>query len=123
MTPYSAALLVITGVGLAGCLFFCVAYWLRSGGAWWRTEAGRFLMTVYANLAALFALVIANQVFGQWPGRQAVTLTVFCAYVVETWWPARLLWHAQARAERDKPSPPNGSAAVTRSGTSGTTPA
>lgn len=89
---YRWFLIGITAIGLVGCLSFVVFYAIISGGRWRRTDAGRFMMIVQANLGTLFALILTNQVLGtDWPGRQAVTLILFSSYVVETWWPLRLL--------------------------------
>jgi hypothetical protein len=87
----------ITGIGLLGCITFVVRYWIVTGGAWSTREAGRFLMAVYVNLAALFALVLMNQIWDDWPGKRPITFVLFAAYVIETWWPMRLLHNAQNR--------------------------
>lgn len=102
MTWFSIVMTAVTASGLAGCLVFVIAYAIRSRGAWIHQEAGRFLMAVYANLGALLALVLANQVFGEWTGRRLLTATLFVAYCFEAWWPLRLLSKAQeaARARR-----------------------
>jgi len=96
---YRVLTLVIPAVGLAGCAVFIVRYWLRSKGAWRKTDAGRFFMVVYANLAALFAVVILNQVFGDWFMRRWIILILYTSYAVCAWWPSRLLTRAQADAQ------------------------
>lgn len=100
MNWFSVLMTVVTASGLAGCLVFVVAYAVRSRGAWMAQEAGRFLMAVYANLGALLAFVLVNQVFGDWPGRRLVTVVLFAAYCFEAWWPLRLLSRAQEDARR-----------------------
>lgn len=97
---YQVLISVVTGVGLAGCMYFVIRYWWRTGGRWVREEAGRFLMVFWGTLGALFALVLCNQWLGDWPGRRAVTVVVFAAFVLETWWPSRLLSIAQKRRRR-----------------------
>lgn len=94
---FDLTLLIITAVGALGCLVFTATYWVKSGGTWLKTEAGKFLMVVYLNLGALFLLVIANQIFDDWPGRRPVTLVLFIAYVIESWWPLRLLFRYSSK--------------------------
>jgi hypothetical protein len=94
---YKVLAFCITAFGFAGCAIFLVNYVLRTRGAWRDSEPGRFLVVVYTNLAALFLVVMVNQVFGDWLGRQVVTLGLYLAYVLQTWWPLRLLRIAQER--------------------------
>lgn len=100
MNWFGVLMTIVTASGLGGCLVFVVAYAIRSRGAWMSQEAGRFLMAVYANLGALLALVLANQIFGEWPGRRMLTVSLFVAYCIEAWWPLRLLSQAQEDARR-----------------------
>jgi len=94
---YRMLSLLVTIMGLVGCLTFVTRYWVLSGGRWRDTYAGRFFVVVYSNLAALFLLIIANQIFGDWPGRKVVSLALYLAYVAQTWWPIRLLSIAQQK--------------------------
>lgn len=91
MSAYRWVLLGLCALGFVGCVVFVVGYQLRSRGAWADSEAGRWLMIGRAEKAALFALVMSNQIVGDWPGRQAATLVLFSAFVALTWWPSRLL--------------------------------
>lgn len=93
---------LITAIGFCGCTFFLINYVLRTKGAWRDSEAGRFLVVVYSNLGALFLVVMANQLFGDWFGRQVVTLGLYLAYVAQTWWPLRLLRIAQKRSGKHR---------------------
>lgn len=94
---YQVLLSVVTGVGLLACTTFVTGYWLATGGRWARDEAGRFLMTFMGTLGALFLLVLTNQWVGEWPARRGVTVAVFAAFVLMTWWPLRLLLIAQRK--------------------------
>ena len=95
---YRWFLIGITIAGLAGCLTFVVFYSILSGGKWRQTDAGRFMMIGQANLGTLFALILTNQLLGtDWPGRELITAALFFAYVVETWWPLRLLYRSRKR--------------------------
>jgi len=92
---YQIFSILITGAGIAGCLFFIMAYHIRSRGAWRHSEVGCFFMSFWATLGALFLLVLTTQVFGpDWSGRQVLALTLYLGLVAQTWWPARLLWKA-----------------------------
>lgn len=101
----SADLIVvtITGIGLVNCLIFCVSYALASRGEWARDEFGRFMMIFMAILGSLFALIVSARIWGEWPGRRAVSVALYVAYVLVSLWPPRLLWVAQKRArERER---------------------
>lgn len=95
MSTLKILMIIITGIGLVGCIFFVIAYWLTTSGAWRKEEAGWFMMVRHITLAVLFMIVIINQVHGPWPGREFFTLIVFSAFVAELWWPMRLLSRAQ----------------------------
>jgi hypothetical protein len=86
---------LVTGIGIIGCLFFIVAYHIKSKGSWRKSEIGWFFIAFWATLGALFVVVFVTQIFGSdWSGRQAVALVLYVGLVVQTWWPARLLWRA-----------------------------
>lgn len=87
----------ITTVGLAGCLAFVSTYWSRTGGAWIETAEGRYLMTTKAILGSLFGLVLSVQIFGDWPGRQIVAVTLYALYAAFPWWLYYLLMRATRR--------------------------
>lgn len=97
MTLYRLVLMAFCVAGMLGCLVFVIRYQVRSHGAWRDSEAGRWLMIGRAEKGALFALVIAGQIAPDWPGRQAVTIVMFGAFVALTWWPSRLLSRAMNR--------------------------
>lgn len=95
MTAYRWVLVGLCMVGLVGNVAFVVRYTVLSRqtrlGPWWRHEIGWWLAVPPLNLATLFALVMLNNLASNWPGRPAVTIILFTAYVLETWWPFRLL--------------------------------
>ncbi len=101
---YKIILFCITALGFIGCLTFVLRYWYTAGNTWRNNEAGRFFMVVYANLAALFLLVMANQIWTEWPGKKLVSMILFATYVLETWWPIRLLTFAQRLARKKRES-------------------
>lgn len=92
MNWFQTATLCITAVGLINCIIFCIGYWHSSSGSWFNSEYGRFLMMFIGCMGSLFALIVANRVFGMWPGRLVVTLILYSTYVGATFWPLRLLW-------------------------------
>lgn len=102
MTVYRLVLLLLCGFGLLGCLVFVVSYQLRSRGAWIDSEAGRWMMIGRAEKAALFALVLVNNIIPDWPGRQSVTIVLFGTFVLLTWWPSRLLSKVNRPRRTDK---------------------
>lgn len=91
MSVYRIVLLALCFMGFLGSLVFVIRYQLRSRGAWVDSEHGKWMMIGRAEKAALFLLVMTNQVLPEWPGRQAVTLILFATFVILTWWPGRLL--------------------------------
>lgn len=106
MSAYQVVVALLCAIGLTGSATFVVLYSLRSReyrNPWWKTEAGRWLLIGRAEKAALFALVIANMVWDNWPGRAPVTIVLFGLFVVMTWWPVRILRLTnRQRAERDE---------------------
>lgn len=102
MTVYRMVLLTFCAAGLLGCLVFVARYQHISRGAWRDSEAGRWMMIGRAEKAALFALVMVNNAVMNWPGRQAVTLFLFGAFVALTWWPSRLLSKVNRPHRTDK---------------------
>ncbi len=86
---------VVTGVvALAGLIstgMFVIAYARRSGGAWSRSEAGRYFMIHHALLAALFLLILANRIVPGWPGRELVTSAILAGFVLHTFSAYKLL--------------------------------
>lgn len=93
---YNGLITGITIFALIGCFTFVLRYAILSGGAWLATEAGRFMMIVYATLGSLFTIVLLNQLFEEWPGRKPITVILFLAYSIFTWWPLRLLRRARS---------------------------
>jgi hypothetical protein len=97
---YELASLIVTALGLLGCLWFIVDYHYRTGGSWTKlgswseSDAGRFMMADRVALASLLLLVVSIRVFGQWPGRQIVTFVIYVFYMAFAWWPLRLLHRA-----------------------------
>lgn len=50
-----------TVLGFVASAGFCVAYQVRTGGAWARSVHGAHLMTFSASMAGILALVVVNQ--------------------------------------------------------------
>jgi len=92
----------ITGVGLLNCLSFCVAYQILTGGAWLKDEAGRFLMLFFGCLGSVFAVVIANRVFDDYPGRRVVIIALYLMLVLATFWPMRLLFQSVKHKRKER---------------------
>lgn len=92
--------IVLTGIGFLNCMIFCLAYWVRTRGQWIRDEAGQFLMLFFGCLGFVLGLVLANRIFGEYPGRQILVFVLYFALVMATFWPMRLLW--TSRREKKK---------------------
>lgn len=88
---------LLAGAGAIGCLTFVIQYQRSTKGAWRKHEAGLFLIATYTNLGIIFLDLLANLVFGQWPGRDFVGVTLFVTLVALSWWPLRLLRQANGK--------------------------
>lgn len=95
MNAADIATLIISLFGLGGSLLFVILYHIRTNGHWRRSEIGIWLMFGRANIAALFALLVINRVFPNWPGRVEITLAIAALFAIQTWWPSKLLWSQQ----------------------------
>lgn len=89
-------------LGLVASVLFVVRYTLESGRDAWRNPFGRFLLTRKALLAALFALVLANSVWGEWLGRRPVVAILMVAFALQTFVPYRLLMDAQKAHDKEE---------------------
>lgn len=74
----------VAGLGLVSTLAFVIAYARRSGFAWSRNAAGRYLMIHHALLASLFCIIEANRWFPGWFGREYVTAVVLLGFVLHS---------------------------------------
>ena len=84
---------------------FPIIYFFRP---WWRSLAGRALMTSSLGLALLIDISLAYKVFGNdYPGRDAVRLTVYALIVAGSWMILFALFRAGGPGRRrsdDKPA-------------------
>lgn len=101
MNWYQITIACVTGVGFLSCVSFVSSYAIRSRMKWMRTEHGWFLMCIAGSLGSLFALACANQVLGNWPGRQVVSIIVLAALALMTFWLPRILWVSIKLAEKE----------------------
>lgn len=95
--------------GLLGWGIFGVAYHVKTGGAWRRHEMGWLLMFMPVNLFLMLALILSTRVFGDWPGRRGLVLTLAALWMLQPWWFLRMLWHAPRGqwVERSRDMPPS----------------
>lgn len=85
---------IITLIGFIPCLWFVIRYWYVTGGKWIRDEAGQFFMSLIGTLAALFGIGLLGVWYtADWMSWAA--LIIFTAFILEMWWPLRLLRIAQ----------------------------
>lgn len=98
MDALDIATIIISLVGLAGCIIFMISYQIRSDGHWWKTSAGAWneigiwLMFSRLNLAMIFALFILNRISPDWAGRSELTVALVALFALQTYWPSTLLW-------------------------------
>lgn len=102
MTGRDIAILAITSVGLLNCFVFCLTYWVKTRGAWWTDEAGQFMMLFFGCLGMVFTVVIANRLFGDYPGREIAIFSLYVILVVATGWPLRLLFRSRRKQGRNE---------------------
>lgn len=74
------ALLYSAGVPLS--LFW--AYYLLFS-RWWASAIGRVLMALSTSLLAIIVISISKNVFGEWPGIEAVRLVVYTGMNISFW--------------------------------------
>lgn len=79
-----AVLLVIAAAPAATAFPLCYAWAAR--GVWYRTPAGRALMTSSTALALLIDISLAYKAFGdEYPGRDVVRLAVYSLIAAGAW--------------------------------------
>lgn len=96
----SAITLMISAVGLVGCVSFMVAYHVRSGGTWRHNEIGLWLMTSRIVLAGIFALIISRYVWGDWAGRETLIMILVALFALQTFWPSKFIWRPEIHGIR-----------------------
>jgi len=82
----------IAAFGLVGCVSFIVAYHVRSGGDWRHNEIGIWLVLSRINLGLIFALLLSNRLFGEWPGREHLIIGLVGLFALQTFWPSKFIW-------------------------------
>ena len=65
---------------------------------WWTNPGGRLVMTALVSLATVSTLVAVRNLFGAWPGMEAVRLLVYAGATVAVVW----AWTVHRRAQRGK---------------------
>lgn len=94
-------------IGAAGALLFVIYFRLRVGPTWWRlrdgrpNRFGRYMMVRKVNLAALFALVLANRIWPGWTGSRMALALLMVIFALHTFQPLRLLQEAQRGARNE----------------------
>lgn len=91
---------VLAVAGFAASLYFVIAYHWSTRGDWWRNPGGRHVMEFTVNLGLLFGLIVAARLWGDYPGRDEVTLVLFAWLVGQVVWRS-VLMH---RMQRDRES-------------------
>ena len=101
----NTAFLTTTVIGLLACLVFIVAFHFKTGGAWRRSPAGRWLMLGRLNIGLLFLFVVLNRAwewFRLWEGRDWALLSLYFLFATQTVWPLRLLLHTEPLSDQKK---------------------
>ena len=95
MTALSRALLV---AALLGSLNFVITYQVLA--KWWRSEVGRTMMLFAMCETAVLGLSVLVLAFGDFWGRQALSLLAFAAFTTVSWWRWLVLLRAQGDQRR-----------------------
>lgn len=69
-----------------------------SRAPWWSNPGGRLVMVALVSLATVSSLVAVRNLFGAWPGMEAVRLLVYAGATVAVVW----AWTVHRRAQRGK---------------------
>lgn len=97
MSTDTAAVLLIIAAAPAATLFPIGYAWVARD-VWWRTPAGRALMTSSTALALLIDISLAYQAFGDdYPAREIVRLSVFALIAAGAWLSLGALIHESRR--------------------------
>ena len=65
---------------------------------WWTNPGGRLVMVALVTLAAVSTLVSVRNLFGAWPGMEALRLLVYAGATVAVVW----AWTVHRRVQRGK---------------------
>lgn len=84
MSWFEKLTLMITAIGLYNCVRFVWRYRKRSHGKWRNTPHGRYMMWTALVLGSLFALIISNRLWPDWPGIHPLTVVLYILYVAFT---------------------------------------
>jgi hypothetical protein len=76
-----------------GGLNFVITYQVLA--RWWRTEVGRTMMAFALCETAVLGLSVLALAFGDFWGRQALSLLAFCGFTAVSWWRWLVLLKAQ----------------------------
>jgi hypothetical protein len=87
-----AIIVAISAIGLVGCVVFIIAYHRRSGGRWRYNEVGIWFMLSRINLGLIFAILLSNRLFGDWPGRSETIIFLTALFALQTFWPSKFIW-------------------------------
>jgi hypothetical protein len=82
---FETAFLILVVGTLVPLTLFPVVFAVGARKSWWRTPAGRALMVSTTSLAAVLWVVLAGRVFGDYPYRHEVLLTVFTGVLAGAW--------------------------------------
>jgi hypothetical protein len=90
-------------VALLGLLYFVIRYAVSTEGGWRRTAEGRHLMFFRGSLAAWALMGVVHNLVPDYPGKDAVRVTVVGLFALATVHGDALLERAQAaRRRRDR---------------------
>jgi hypothetical protein len=76
-----------------GGLNFVISYQVLA--RWWRSEVGRTMMAFAMCETAVLGLSVMVMTFGDFRGREALSLAAFAAFTAVSWWRWLVLLKAQ----------------------------
>lgn len=82
-------------VAVVGAFAFVVLYTRQA--PWWRSEVGRWLVTYPLALGLLLVNGVVGRIAGDYPGRQAVNLSLFAVVAGSTVWSCTMLLRIRRR--------------------------
>jgi len=88
---------MLLAMAFLGGLTFVVFY--ATTARWWRSDVGRNAMIFAGCETIILGLSLTVRIFGDFPGRELVAMTMFALFTVAIWWRVVALIRAQRRKD------------------------
>lgn len=97
---FETAFLVLIGGTVVPLTLFPIVFAIGARQTWWRTAPGFATMISTTSLGAVLWVTLARQVFGDYPYREQVLMTVFGGVFIGAWLKFGALVYELTRSRR-----------------------